>query len=405
MNNILSVAQVNAYIKKLFEMDYIVKNIWIQGEISNMKVHSSGHIYFTLKDSMASIACVLFRGYRQGNDDVLRNGNRIIANGSVSVYERTGQYQLYVKDIIRDGVGHLYQQFELLKEKLDKKGWFLDDIKKKLPLYPKKVGIVTSGTGAALQDILNIAGRRNPFIQLVLYPTLVQGSEAKYNIVKAIKALDKLEEVEVIIVGRGGGSLEDLWPFNEEIVAEAIFEAKTPIISAVGHEIDFTISDFVSDLRAPTPSAAAELVIPAINDIDNMLNRYRELLSKEIGLILEKNRNRVKLYNARLDKYHPYSSVHQMMQYINDLQEEMETAIINKIKEKRNYLIIISERLKGLSPLSKLKDGYGFITDEQGLPIKNIKGLRTGDIVNIQLIDGQADAKILTTREEFTENE
>jgi len=392
--NILTVAQVNSYIKRVFEMDYVLKSIWIQGEVSNCKVHSSGHIYFTLKDANAAIACVMFKGYRQSNQGTLKDGMKIIANGSISVYEKSGQYQLYVKEYMEDGIGLLYKKFEALKEALDERGWFSNELKKPIPFYPRKVGIVTSETGAAIQDILNISRRRNPYIQLVLYPSLVQGDGAKESIVKGIKYLDQIEEIDVIIVGRGGGSIEDLWPFNEEVVASAIFEAKTPIISAVGHEVDFTISDFVSDLRAPTPSAAAELCIPSIEDLNHTLKYYDNRLNQMLKFRIEQKRNVLDVYRARFERFHPRHSIEQMIQYINDLEERMENNIQLKIKDIKGYMNLLNENLKRVSPVDKLKNGYVYITDINERHIKRIEDLNEGETLMIQLYDGKVKATI-----------
>lgn len=392
---IITVSQVNAYIKKMFDMDYIVKNIWIQGEVSNCKVHSSGHIYFTLKDENSSISCVLFKTYRKSLSKVLKDGMNIIANGSVSIYEKSGQYQLYVREYMEDGIGLLYEKFEALKEKLGGKGWFLDEYKKQIPFYPKKVGIITSETGAVIQDILNIAKRRNPYIQLVLYPSLVQGDEAKYNIVEGIKHLDSYEDIDVIILGRGGGSLEDLWPFNEEIVARAIYEAKTPIISAVGHETDYTISDFVADLRAPTPSAAAELAIPSIEDIQASLIDLYKNLNQVMDRKIEDKKNNIDLNIAKLERFNPRHNIEQMIQYMNEMQDRLENIILNNIKDKKNQILLLSERIKRISPIEKIKDGYAYLIDNNGYQIKTIDILKLDDTVTIQLFDGQIKTKVI----------
>lgn len=392
--NILSVAQVNAYIKKLFETDYIIKSVWIQGEVSNCKQHSSGHVYFTLKDANSSIACVLFKGYRQSAAKDLKDGMKIIAHGSVSVYEKSGQYQLYVKEFLEDGVGLLYMKFEALKERLEQLGWFAEEYKKALPYYPRKVGIVTSDTGAAIQDIINISKRRNPFIQLVLYPSLVQGNEAKDSIVAGIRYLDAIPDIDIIIIGRGGGSIEDLWPFNEECVAKAIYEAKTPIISAVGHETDFTISDFVADLRAPTPSAAAELAVPSIEEIQSSLNYYKQKLDGLIEYRIEQKRSLIEVYKARFELYNPRHSIEQTMQYLNDLQDRLENTIFMNLKDLKNQLAFLKESLKRVSPIEKLKDGFAYITDENGRHIKSIENLKGKEMLIIQLVDGQVKAKI-----------
>nr|MDA3846550.1 exodeoxyribonuclease VII large subunit [Vallitaleaceae bacterium] len=258
---ILHVSQVNLYIKQVFDHDYVLQNLSVQGEISNYKLHSSGHAYFTLKDADAAISCVFFKGYRINNAIELANGLKVIVKGSVSVYERDGKYQIYVKEVSDDGLGLLYQKYELLKRECEARGYFDQSIKQTIPSYAQKVGIVTSQTGAAIQDIINVAKRRNPYITLQLYPAMVQGEKAYKTIVDGINYFTQDDNVDVIIIGRGGGSIEDLWAFNEKAVVEAIFNSHIPIISAVGHETDFTLSDFAADLRAPTPSAAAELAV------------------------------------------------------------------------------------------------------------------------------------------------
>lgn len=392
---IVSVTQVNAYIKRMFEMDYIVKNIWIQGEVSNCKIHSSGHIYFTLKDQNSSISCVLFKTYRKSLLETLNDGMKIIANGSISVYEKTGQYQLYVREYLEDGIGLLYKKFEALKESLVKKGWFSNEHKKPIPFYPRKVGIITSETGSVIQDIVNIARRRNPYIQLILYPSLVQGDGAKNSIVEGIKYLDSLEEIDVIILGRGGGSIEDLWPFNEEVVAKAIFEANTPIISAVGHETDFTISDFVADLRAPTPSAAAELAIPSVDEVQTTIKNFYVRLEQSTFRIIEQKKNDIYLYNARFERYNPRHNVEQMMQYINELQDRLESIILNNIKDTKNQITLLKEKLKRVSPIERIKDGYAYIINKDGYQVRTTEGLQPDDTVIIQLFDGQIKTKII----------
>lgn len=392
--NILSVAQVNAYMKRMLDMDYILKNIWIQGEVSNCKIHGSGHVYFTLKDEFAAISCVLFKGFRKIDMEILRDGMKIIAKGSVSIYEKSGQYQLYVKDYIEDGIGVLYKRFEMLKNRLNDLGWFLDEIKKPIPYYPKSIGIISSETGAALQDMLNIANRRNPYIQLYLYPSLVQGEEAKFELVKAIQYFDNMDEIDVIVIGRGGGSLEDLWPFNEEIVAEAIFHSKTPIVSAVGHETDYTISDFVADLRAPTPSAAMELIIPSFRDITLRLEKDRRYLDQILMKEIDRKKSLLKFYSERIERFHPRSTFEQILQYLSELEDKLHQNMMLQMKDKKNQLILLGERLKKYSPLDKLKDGYVYIMDEEGHHIKRVDGIKEKEILTIQLYDGKVRVRI-----------
>ena len=289
MKNVYTVKQVNSYIKNMFTQDFMLSRIYVKGEISNCKYHTSGHIYFSLKDESGTIACVMFAGSRAGLSFRLQDGQQVIALGSVSVYERDGKYQLYAREIVRDGVGALYERFEALKKELSEMGMFAPEYKQPIPRYVHTVGIVTAPTGAAVRDIINIAGRRNPYVQLILYPAQVQGDGAAQSVAQGIRALEK-KQVDVIIVGRGGGSIEDLWAFNEETVARAIFDCTVPVISAVGHETDTTIADFVADMRAPTPSAAAELAVYDIREVKERLLAYREVLQRTIRLETEKRR-------------------------------------------------------------------------------------------------------------------
>ena len=392
--NILSVWQVNAYIKKVLDTDYVLKNIWIKGEISNCKIHRSGHVYFTLKDHQGAIQCVLFKGNRQFVKCQLKDGMKILANGSISVYERSGQYQLYVREIIEDGVGILYKKFEELKITLEEKGLFSSNLKKKIPMYPRKVGVVTSDTGAAIRDIAQVAKRRNPNIQLVLYPSLVQGDDAKYNIIEGIRYLDQLEDVDVIIIGRGGGSIEDLWAFNEEIVANTIFVASTPIISAVGHETDFTIADFVADLRAPTPSAGAELAVPLLSDIEDTLDLLEYKLKSNLEQKIDQKRSQYELYKAKLALYNPHNRLAQYIQYLNELQDRLDQRILYKVDQSKNKLGLIQEHLRRVSPVEKLKDGYAYIMNLEQQHIRSVESVRENEEIEVQLIDGKVNAKV-----------
>lgn len=391
---IISVGQVNSYIKHLFDNDYVLKNLWISGEISNCKVHSSGHVYFTLKDSDSAINCVLFRSYSNNVSFELKNGISIIAKGSISVYERSGQYQLYVREIIQDGLGILYQRFEELKNKLEMEGLFDSVLKKVIPKYPRKIGIVTSDTGAAIQDIINISNRRNPYIQLVLYPSLVQGIDSAMNIVRGIQYLDKQEDIDIIIIGRGGGSIEDLWSFNEEIVAYSIFAAKTPIISAIGHETDFTIADFVADLRAPTPSAAAEIAVPIFAEIQDIINSYENKLINYITKTFDIYKNKLELTSLKLEHLSPRLTIEQNYQYIVDLQDKLESEIGRLIKDKKNNLQMLSNQLHSLSPYKKLVNGFAYITCDDGKKVSTVEDLEIGQSVTISLHDGAVKSTI-----------
>lgn len=392
--NILSVANVNAYIKQVMDKDYILKNLWVQGEVSNFKAHSSGHLYFTLKDAKSNISCIMFKSNVESIDFQMNNGIKIIVSGSVSVYERSGQYQIYVRRIIEDGLGKLYKTYEKLKNDLEKEGLFDSFFKKPLPKYVQNVGIVTSKTGAAIQDIINVAKRRNPYVQLTLYPSLVQGEGAADNIIEGIEFFDKKQEVDVIIIGRGGGSIEDLWPFNEERVARAIYEASIPIISGVGHETDFTIADFVADYRAPTPSAASEV---AVFDYDNFiiaLTGYKKRLEREISSDIEKAKQRLELGKVELNHAHPMKKYERKYQLIEDFEDRLNIAIKQLILKQRNKLLLIEEQLEGKSPLKRLKEGYGYISDLNMNKIISVSQLDKMDSFMVTLSDGQVVGKV-----------
>ncbi|MFP4698402.1 MAG: exodeoxyribonuclease VII large subunit [Eubacteriales bacterium] len=394
MKNIFSVSQVNAYIKNLFVQDFVVNDIWIKGEISNYKLHNSGHIYFTLKDGTACISCVLFNRYKHLIPNRVEDGMNIIARGYISVYERTGQYQLYVSQIRLEGIGELFQKFEELKITLEEKGYFKQEYKKNIPKYPKKVGIVTSSTGAAINDIINVSKRRNPYIQLVLYSSIVQGEKAALSIVKGIQELDCMEDIDIIIVGRGGGSIEDLWGFNELIVAEAIFNATKPIISAVGHETDFTISDFVSDLRAPTPSAAAELAVPSIEILDDLIKQYKYKLNNSLYRKFDELKNQLKHIQLRVNYVNPIYKIQEHQQFLIDLENRMKVALNNKVKDYNYRVKLLNDKIKALSPISRLQKGYAFVSDTKGNIIKSIEQVENQQPLILQLLDGKIEVKV-----------
>lgn len=319
MNGIYTVKQVNSYIKNMFTQDFMLNRIYVKGEISNCKYHPSGHIYFSLKDESGTIACVMFAGSRAGLSFTLKNGQRVIAFGSVSVYERDGKYQLYAREIKLDGAGELYEKFEALKRELCEMGMFSDEYKQRIPAYVKTVGIVTAQNGAAVRDIINVAKRRNPYVQLILYPALVQGEGAVKSIIRGIRMLEQ-QGVDVMIVGRGGGSIEELWAFNEEEVARAIFECSVPVISAVGHETDVTIADFVADLRAPTPSAAAELAVYEIRECKKTMSAYEDRIVRaalsQIGLF----RTKAERFSMRLKLLHPRHKLYEHRQFTAEME-------------------------------------------------------------------------------------
>ena len=361
--SVYSVSQVNAYIKNMFAQDFALSRISVKGEVSNCKYHSSGHIYFTLKDGLGAIQAVMFAGKRRGLNFVLEEGQQVVVKGSVEVYERDGRYQLYAAEITQDGTGDLFKRFEKLRNELEEMGMFAPEYKSPIPKYAMKVGIVTASTGAAIRDIINIARRRNPYVQLVLCPAQVQGEGAASSIARGIETLDAMG-LDVLIVGRGGGSIEDLWAFNEETVARAIFACKTPVISAVGHETDVTIADYVADLRAPTPSAAAEL---AVFDYALFEGQLRD----------------------------PERQLNEKRQRLADAEERMERLLKQKLTDRKHRLALLSGRLHGLSPLEKISKGFGFLTGEDGKRVESAESVKAGDHLLIRVLDGRIEAEVV----------
>ena len=392
LKNVYTVEQVNKYIKNMFAEDFMLRQICVKGEVSNCKYHSSGHIYFTLKDGSGTISAIMFSSYRRGLRFQMKEGDKVIITGSIEVFERDGRYQIYAREIELDGAGNLYLQFEALKKELEEMGMFAPEYKKPIPKFVKTVGIVTAPTGAAIQDIRNIASRRNPFVQLILYPALVQGEGAKESIVAGIQALEQLG-VDVIIVGRGGGSIEDLWAFNEEMVARAIFECNVPIISAVGHETDWTIADFVSDLRAPTPSAAAELAVFDYGMTKQKLleNRLRmnRIMSRSIAMV----RQRLEHEKTKLKFLSPSNRLRENRR----LLVEFETKLIDKMNQtwtkKKHQLMLLARTLDGYSPAKKISSGYAYI-ETKGKSIKSIDNVQVSDEIQIYVVDGKMKAVI-----------
>lgn len=393
MASVYTVGQINSYIKNMFRQDFVLNKISVKGEISNCKYHTSGHVYFTLKDDTGTIASVLFAGNAANVPFRLENGMQVTASGKIDVYERDGKYQLYVYSVEKAGVGDLYRRFEQLKNELEEMGMFAPEYKKPIPEFARTIGIVTASTGAAVQDIINISKRRNPYVQLVLYPAVVQGELAKESIVKGIRTLDRLRP-DVIIVGRGGGSIEDLWAFNEEIVAKAIFDAETPIISAVGHETDYTIADFVADLRAPTPSAAAELAVADIIQVEGMIAAYAKRLNTAMERIVTDLRMNLEQKAIKLKYLDPVSRLNDNRQRTMELEERLQRAMNTIIAARRHELAIRAERLYGLSPLKALKSGYAYVEDEHAAALKSTDSVNTGDLLRIYMADGHLSAKV-----------
>lgn len=391
----LSVTQVNLYIKEVIARDDILSDVLVKGELSNFKAHSSGHMYMSLKDESGVMRAVMFRSAAAKLTFKPQNGMKVVARGRVSVYERDGQYQLYVADMKQEGQGDLYAAFEELKKKLSAEGLFDPSHKKKLPKYPKKVGVVTAPTGAAIRDIINVLSRRFSYSDVVLYPVLVQGENSAASIVNAIEYFNRTKIADVLIVGRGGGSIEDLWSFNEECVARAIYNSEIPIVSAVGHEIDFTISDFVADLRAPTPSAAAELVVPSQIELKDKFNNVYKMLYRQALQTIERGRLRVERCTERQAFKNPVSKVYDERQYLDNLSHMFETACGNLVRTKRQELAEAAARLNGLSPLGTLGRGYSLVKDSEGQVVKSAKGVKSGDLVNITVADGDFSAKVV----------
>ncbi len=398
---VLTVANVNTYIKQLMDRDYVLKNLMVQGEVSNYKAHSSGHLYFTLKDDNSAISCVMFRSYVQDLDRPLQNGMKIIVSGSVSVYERSGQYQIYAKKIQEDGLGKLYIAFEKLKMKLEGEGLFEPALKQPIPKYVKKVGIVTSQTGAAIKDMVQVSARRNPYVQLVLYPSLVQGNLASHNIVQGIEWFNRQKEkVDVLIVGRGGGSIEDLWPFNEENVARAIVASMIPVISAVGHETDFTIADFVADMRAPTPSAAAELAVYDYHETMRRIGLYQDRLKQWLEHQVVMNKGLLERLMIRLEHQNPKEKFEQKYQYIAELEDRLLLHMNLRLKDSRQKTDLLRSRLEGQSPFGRLKKGFAYISDEADRRIDSVDKLDIGALFNMTLSDGVVTGQVLEVEKE-----
>ncbi len=385
--NVYTVKQVNSYIKNMFTQDFMLNRIYVKGEVSNCKYHTSGHIYFSLKDESGTIACVMFAGQRGGLSFHMREGQQIIVLGSVNVYERTGSYQLYAQEIRLDGEGTLYEKYQMLKQELEEMGMFAPEYKKAIPRYAKRIGVVTAPTGAAVRDIMNISARRNPYVQLLLYPAQVQGEGAKESIVRGIRMLET-KNVDVIIVGRGGGSIEDLWAFNDECVARAIFDCQVPVISAVGHETDVTIADYVADLRAPTPSAAAELAVWDYRQLQGYLDECRLRMNRSMTGTIRVNRLRLKELDVRLSYLHPRHKLQDQQQRLIELEEELRTLMRDRVKEARHRLAIQIEKLNGLSPVRKLNQGFAYVEEADGGVVKSIRQVEKGDELTVYVTDG-----------------
>lgn len=398
MQNVYTVKQVNAYIKNMFTQDYMLGRIYVKGEVSNCKYHTSGHIYFSLKDESGTIACVMFAGQRGGLSFRMGEGQQVIVMGAVNVYERSGSYQLYAKEIRLDGEGVLYEKFQMLKRELEEMGMFALEYKKPIPAYAQRIGVVTAPTGAAVRDIMNITRRRNPYVQLILYPAKVQGEGAKESIVRGIRMLQQAE-VDVMIVGRGGGSIEDLWAFNEEEVARAIFDCSVPVISAVGHETDTTIADYVADLRAPTPSAAAELAVYDYGKLSGELAEAKVRLSRLMRQKIQMERLRMREYQTKLKYLHPEHKLREQQQRLSDMEDRLRAVMQGKLTGARHRLAVYVEMMKGLSPVGKLNQGYSYVQGRSGRAVRSIRDIKEDDRLSIYVTDGIIHAVVDEVKE------
>ncbi len=391
----LSIRELNLYIKDLVDRDGFLNNVYVKGEISNFKRHYTGHLYFTLKDKDSLIKCVMFKSYVGNINFEPQDGMQVLVLGQVAVYERDGVYQIYVKGMEQDGLGSLYVEFEKLKEKLSQKGLFSEEHKKKIPILPREIGVVTSKTGSVIRDIINVTTRRFPNVHIKLYPAAVQGAGAAETIVEGIEYFNSNENVDVIIIARGGGSIEDLWPFNEEITANAIYNSKIPIISAVGHETDFTIADFVADLRAPTPSAAGELAVPDINEITWKIDNLKKRMSNSLIKKLEQMKLRYQKVIRSKPLSEPITMLNEKRMELDFIIKKIENNINLNIKNKRLICVKAITSLDVLSPLKTLSRGYAIVENKNNKIIKSAKDLEKNEDIKITLNDGSVEARVI----------
>ena len=394
MAQVYSVKQINSYIKNMMRQDFLLNRIQVKGEISNCKyTDKNGCIFFTLKDEDSTISVVMYGSDAYKLDFRLKDGMSVVVDGRIDVYVNRGEYQLYAKTVSQSGMGELFKQYEQLKQYYEDMGYFSPEYKRTIPKYAKRIGIVTARTGAAIKDIIKNAYERNPYVELYLYSVLVQGKDAKYSIAKGLKYVDSMG-YDCIIVGRGGGSIEDLWAFNEPEVIEAVFNCKTPVISAVGHETDTTIADYAADLRAPTPSAAAELAVFSYLDYEIALQAYRYTLNRYMAHVLQINRLQLKQYETVLSHASPKDLIAQRRLFLAECADRMTYLIEQKILSAKHQLALYAEELKGLSPLQKLQDGYSYVENAQGKNVNQVKNLTKGEILTVKMTDGQAKVSV-----------
>lgn len=394
----LTVTNLNLYIKALMESDEVLNNIIVKGEISNFKHHSSGHMYFTLKDENSKIRCIMFRGSNLFLKFVPEDGMNVVIEGHVSLYERDGQYQLYCSRMEPDGLGSLYLAYEQLKERLQREGLFGNEFKKPIPEFPKKIGVATSPTGAVIRDIINVSTNRFPGINILLYPVKVQGEGASRSIVSAIEYFNSRDDIDVIIVGRGGGSIEELWAFNEEDVARAIFKSRIPVISAVGHETDFTIADFVADARASTPSHAAEIAVPSYNDITYKIDKLRQMLITHTSNGIYQKSFSVRNYLQHMKANSPKNRINQYMQYLDNLQNKMVHNIKITVSTGRTSVSVCSGKLDSLSPLKVLARGYTYV-EKNNIVVRSVSDIKRDELIRMHMNDGMVDCKVIDIME------
>lgn len=390
----LKVSEVNQYIKRLLVSDPILYNLNVEGEISNFNHHYNGHMYFTLKDENSKIRCVMFSGDNRNLDFIPKDGMKVTVSGYISVYERDGSYQLYAKKLKRMGLGDLFAAFEKLKKKLEKEGFFNPIHKKKLPYIPKKIGVVTSSTGAAIRDIITVIKRRFPYVEIIIYPVLVQGERAPRQICKGLNYFNSRKDIDLVITGRGGGSIEELWAFNDEDVARSIFDMNVPIISAVGHETDFTISDFVSDLRAPTPSAAGELATPIYDELNSKLKDNLLRLELTLRSYLNNKKNILDIHSNNLRAFSPIHKVNENEDKLEMLAKNLVRSIRLQHENSKNKLHNLIGRLNALSPLATLNRGYSIAVNKEKKLLKSVEGIKENDVIQILMSDGKVTSKV-----------
>lgn len=391
----LSVSNLNSYIKKIIDNDFILNNACIKGEISNFKYHSSGHMYFSLKDQSGRISCIMFKTSADTMTFMPKDGMNVIVKGKVSIYPRDGVYQIYCNEISPDGLGELYIQYQKLKDKLQKEGLFQDENKKPIPKFPKKIGVITSPTGAAIRDIINVAQRRNPSVSITIYPSLMQGINASAEIIKGINYFNKQIDIDTIILARGGGSIEELWSFNDENIAYTIHNSNKPIITAIGHETDFTIADYVSDKRVATPSAGAEIAIPSMAEINNTIENFKIRLNNNINKTFFKQNETISFYKKQIEILNPINYIVNQYNYIDNLKTRLSFNIDNKMSKQKQLLVKFNALLNAHNPLNILNKGYSLIQDVNNKTISQIEILKKSDIIKVTLKDGSTELNIV----------